>query len=424
MVICTACCKRAHFGPVGGKAVSCKVHANADFVNVVSRSCERTGCNKRPHYGLEGGPARRCVQHMERGWVDVTAKHCDHDTCNKRPNFGPPGEAARRCAEHREQGWVNVVAKTCNHDGCHLLPSYGPEGGLPLRCVEHKEQDWVDVKSKCCEATGCTKQPSYAPEGEVARRCAQHRLQDWVDVKSRRCDHPSTCNRQPNYGPPGGSAHRCAQHVEPGYILLTRPVCKGPLCDNFVNNKAYKGYCFRCFCNVFPDNKPARNHKAKEHHVSGHVRQLLDSHPALQNINELARFDKQVDGGCSRKRPDVMLDCLTHVVIQETDEHQHEGYECTCEDKRMMQLFEDVGRRPLVLVRFNPDAYKAADGSKVSSCFMYHPQLGLPMVPTVRRAAWQQRLHVLSERLIHHVQTIPEREVTLEHLYYDGFHAL
>jgi hypothetical protein len=66
-------------------------------------------------------------------------------------------------------------------------------------------------------------------------------------------------------------------------------------------------------------------------------------------------FDKIVEGGCSRRRPDVRIDMGSHIIIVECDEDQHKGY--SCENKRMMEIFQNCGNRPIVFIRFNPDSY-------------------------------------------------------------------
>ena len=56
------------------------------------------------------------------------------------------------------------------------------------------------------------------------------------------------------------------------------------------------------------------------------------------------------------------MDLLTHVVIVECDENQHKSYIPECENRRKMELFRDVGFRPVVFVRFNPDGYRGGNG--------------------------------------------------------------
>ena len=60
---------------------------------------------------------------------------------------------------------------------------------------------------------------------------------------------------------------------------------------------------------------------------------------------------------CSKRRPDLFLDLGYQILIIEIDENQHLDYDCSCENKRIMELSQDVGHKPIVFIRFNPDEY-------------------------------------------------------------------
>ena len=45
----------------------------------------------------------------------------------------------------------------------------------------------------------------------------------------------------------------------------------------------------------------------------------------------------------------------THILVVEIDENNHSNYSTEDEEKRIIELTEDAGDKPLVLVRFNPD---------------------------------------------------------------------
>ena len=118
-------------------------------------------------------------------------------------------------------------------------------------------------------------------------------------------------------------------------------------------------------------------------------------------------FDKAVDGGCSRKRPDVRIECLTHSVIVECDENQHKHY--SCEDKRVMQLFQDLGNRPLVVIRFNPDEY-----DDKSSCF----KLTKAGYLSLNKKQWNERIGVLKHEIRKYTQNVPTKELTVANLFF------
>ena len=130
-------------------------------------------------------------------------------------------------------------------------------------------------------------------------------------------------------------------------------------------------------------------------------------------------FDKTVSGGCSARKPDTFIDPLTHAVFGEVDEEGHNTKEyCSCENKRMMSLMVDVAYRPIVFVRMNPDAFTDAKGQKHKSCFK-KTKAGKLVVANQKSLDFRIRVYI--ERLRFHLENIPEKEVQVEHLFYDGF---
>jgi len=117
-----------------------------------------------------------------------------------------------------------------------------------------------------------------------------------------------------------------------------------------------------------------------------------------------------------KKRPDVLIDLLTHSIIIEIDEEQHVNY--TCENKRSMQLFEDLGNRPIIFIRFNPDKYIDKNNNKINGCFKYHKKNGVPIIDDMNK--WKERLNTLKNTIDNHLDTIPNKEVTIEHLFYNS----
>ena len=161
----------------------------------------------------------------------------------------------------------------------------------------------------------------------------------------------------------------------------------------------YHPYCFRCYCVANPDTEIPRKYKLKEHHLREELRKEF---PDTKLI-----FDKAVDGGCSKKRPDVRIECLTHTVIIECDENQHKGY--NCETKRTMELFQDLGNRPLVMIRFNPDKYGENGG-----CFK-NTKTG---IVSLNKKEWNKRMIVLKEKIRESCERVPKKEITIESVFF------
>lgn len=99
-------------------------------------------------------------------------------------------------------------------------------------------------------------------------------------------------------------------------------------------------------------------------------------------------------------------------MVVENDEFGHKNTDC--ENKRMMQLFIDCGNRPIVFLRFNPDGYVDADDNKHSSVFYYNSQ----NILVVDEDEFDSRYVVLKERIELYLTEIPDKEVTVEYLYY------
>jgi hypothetical protein len=86
-----------------------------------------------------------------------------------------------------------------------------------------------------------------------------------------------------------------------------------------------------------------------------------------------------------------------------------------------MQIFDDVGRRPTVFIRFNPDHYEDAEGNKVPSPWTVDGRTGSALhVAVENRERWNDRLHTLASAVECAISTRPEREVSFMYLYYDG----
>ena len=162
------------------------------------------------------------------------------------------------------------------------------------------------------------------------------------------------------------------------------------MCYTLVKNK-YNGYCTRCFIHLFPDQPVCRNYKTKE---SATAQFITNNFP-----NFTWNLDKKVEDGCSKKRPDLMCDLGYQVIIVEVDENQHADYDCSCENKRIMQLSQDMGHRPIIFIRFNPDTYINSNGDKITSCWGITPKTGILKIKNNKNDEWDERLTVLKETI-------------------------
>ena len=293
------------------------------------------------------------------------------------------------------------------------FPTYNYEGETrPICCASCKEDTMVDVKNKKCE---CGKAiPTYNYEGETIPICCASCKEDtMVNVKDKK--KKCQCGKaRASYNYEGETtAICCASCQKPGMVDVKHKKCMQ--CNDVrVHSEKYDGYCLRCFIYLFPDKPVVRNYKTKEFAVVEYIKTYF---PNVDWID-----DKIINGGCSKKRPDLLLDLGYQVIIIEIDEDQHNSslYDCSCENKRIMELSQDVGHRPIVFIRFNPDDYETRDSTKITSCWGTDG-LGICVVKKDKKKEWQERLNCLKNTIDYWI--VPENKTnkTIEtiELFYD-----
>jgi hypothetical protein len=132
-------------------------------------------------------------------------------------------------------------------------------------------------------------------------------------------------------------------------------------------------------------------------------------------------LDKRIQDGCSSRRPDILIDVGEYTIIIEIDENQHKTYDCSCENKRLMELFQDTGNRPMTMIRFNPDEYINIQNEKISSCWEYTKEKGLCIIKKSKQQEWQHRLDILTKHIQYISNNRTDKEIDVIHLLYDGW---
>jgi hypothetical protein len=156
-----------------------------------------------------------------------------------------------------------------------------------------------------------------------------------------------------------------------------------------------------------------RNYKTKETSVA----QFVIEHFSNFTWN----IDKKINDGCSKRRPDLMCDLGYQVLIVEVDENQHESYDCSCENKRIMELSQDIGHRHLIFIRFNPDDYHDYSGHNITSCWTTTSKTGIIKIKNDKIDDWNNRLNSLKSQIEYWSNEINKTDKTIEiiQLYYD-----
>ena len=301
----------------------------------------------------------------------------------------------------------------CKREGCKTRPIYNVEGQTKaLYCSLHKTEGMVNVKDKTCIHEGCKTRPIYNVEGETkALYCSLHKTEGMVNVKDKTCIHEG-CKTRPNYNVEGETkALYCYVHKKEGMVDVKHTTCKSEWCSTRVQEK-YDGYCLFCYMHLFPDKPVSRNYKTKEYAVVEYIKTKFPS------LNWIA--DKIINGGCSKRRPDLLLDLLYQIVIIEVDENQHIDYDCSCQNKRIMELSQDLGHRPIIFIRFNPDDYEK-DGINITSCWGQDKK-GICVVKKSKKSEWTQRLNVLENHINYWINPANTTNKTIEtiKLFYDA----
>ena len=397
------CKTRPVFNVDGEKtALYCSTHKKAGMIDVKNKTCLE--CKKQPVFNVDGEKtALYCADHKKEGMVNVISKTCLE--CKKQPVFNVDGEkTALYCSTHKKAGMVNVKDKTCLE--CKKQPVFNVDSEkTALYCADHKKAGMVNVKDKTC--LECKKRPVFNVDGEnTALYCADHKKEGMVNVKDKTC---LECKKIPVFNVAGETKRLyCSTHKKEGMVNVKDKTCKSEWCSTIVQEK-YDGYCLFCYMNKFPDKPVSRNYKTKEYSVVEYIK------TTFPDLNWIA--DKIINGGCSKRRPDLFLDLTDQIVIIEVDENQHIDYDCSCQNKRIMELSQDVDHRPIVFIRFNPDDYKKM-GENITSCWGQDKN-GICVVKKTKRNEWTQRLTTLEEHIKYWIENRTNKTVEIIQLFYD-----
>ncbi len=405
------------------KARFCARHKEDGMIDIKSPTCENAECGSQPAFTTRGSKQPRfCARHKEDGMIDIKHPTCETADCGSRPVFNTRGsKKARFCARHKEEGMIDIKSPICKNAKCDVNPVFNTRGSTKGRfCARHKEEGMIDIKSPMCENAECDVTPVFNKRGSTKGRfCARHKEDGMIDVKSLSCENIE-CDTRARFGFPGKQPHLCTSHRAIGTILQPRKRCLEGNCSEL----AVYGMRVHEHCEAHKVNGEVNilERKCKSCGLLG----ILDRNdncetcdPATFKRIALAKqnmvrdyliaegfvfetVDRIIDGGvCGKERPDFYIDCGTHILIIEVDEHQHSGRACECEQTRMVNISQSNGMRTIFL-RWNPDPYKPS-------------RKGVPMMATSRR------LVVLKEWVRHHLKTPPSEFLSVMYLFFDGY---
>ena len=308
------------------------------------------------------------------------------------------------------------MVKTCIFENCKIRPTYNYENKKQaIYCSQHKLENMIDVKNKTCIFENCKIQPTYNYENKKqAIYCSQHKLENMINVLHKTCIFEN-CKIQPIYNYENKKqAVYCSQHKLENMIDVKHKTCKTYLCQLRIQDK-YEGYCLYCYIHMFPDKPKTINYKTKECNVVDYIK---------NNFKEIEwKWNKTIQYGCSNKRPDLLLDLGFQVIIIEIDENQHNNnsYDCSCENKRLMELSQDVCFRPIIFIRFNPDKYINKNGEIIKSCWKINKKGFCIIADKKKDIEWKERLNTLKDEVEYWIKPENKTSKTIEiiQLFYD-----
>lgn len=330
------------------KGLYCREHKTEGMINVVDKRCIELGCLIQPIFNyITENKGLYCCKHKRDEMVDVININCQASNCLIRASYNFPNEIKNLfCSEHKKDGMIILHSSRKCHDlNCDITASFNYLNETKgLYCNEHKKDKMIDVVHKHCEEPGCSTTAWYGNLGHSPTRCAKHKILGMIKHPNKKC-YINGCNLNAVYGDNFNKvAIRCNVHKEVTDINYIERPCKSCGLEFTLNQNELCPYC--------EPESIQRVTKIKE----TEIKFLLDS-----NNIKYESYDKTIPGGCSRRRPDFLLDCKTHYICLEVDEHQHKAESYSCECVRIFDIVNSLGM-PVIFLRYNPDNFRHLNG--------------------------------------------------------------
>ena len=338
----------------------------------------------------------------------IDVKHPKCIKCKlKRPSFNNPNEnKALYCSNCKTDDMIDVINPKCIK--CKLKrPSFNnPNENKALYCSNCKTDDMIDViNPKCIKCK--LKLPSFNnPNENKALYCGNCKTDDMIDAKHPKC---IKCKlKRPSFNNPNENKALYCGDCKTDYMIdVKHPKCISSWCST--RRYKYKDYCLFCYIHLYPNENICKNYKTKEKAVCDYIK---INFPQFDIIN-----DKKIKGGCSNRRPDIYIELDNQIIIIEIDENQHNNYDCSCENKRLMEISRDVNYKSIIFIRFNPDDY-IINNDKITSCWSINKN-GLLTIKKSKIIEWDNRLNNLKECIQYWLFNNTNKIIEIIHLFYD-----
>lgn len=198
----------------------------------------------------------------------------------------------------------------------------------------------IDVKHKICKINECIVIVRYGFLGSPPTHCTSHKQKGMITSSTKLCN---SCKQLGTHESNG--TRFCEDHAPADSENLGLAICTECGLEDILTN----GKCNTCDPMI---------QKIRQHAKENHIKDVLKAN-GIPFIH-----DKILEGtSCGRERPDFQIECGSHFVYVEVDEHQHSSYACECEQTRMINLVEVRGM-PVRFIRYNPDYYEPIKGQR------------------------------------------------------------
>jgi hypothetical protein len=266
----------------------------------------------------------------------------------------------------------------------------------------------IDIvnKNKICIIKNCTIRAGYNYENEKKGiYCRNHKLANMIDILHNKCKF-TNCNIRPIYNYENEKKGiYCNKHKLENMIDVVNKNLLCKMCKMIRSEKRLEFLCSLCFYYTYPNHEKTHNHKTKENQIISDLN---------KEFNNIIIQDKIISGGCSKRRPDGLIQLNDYNIIIEIDEYQHKDY--SCENKRIMEIFKDLGNSPLTIIRFNPDAY-IIDNKKTKSPFGITKSDG--KLKIINKKEYNIRINELIRVINNNINEISKKDINIIQLYYD-----
>lgn len=212
---------------------------------------------------------------------------------------------------HKLPGMINIVSKICGHEGCTIQPSYHKLYSPTYNhCVSHSTLNEYDCRKgiPLCKSLNC------------------QNIAHFIDGQDN------------NYYPV-----RCETHKLVSDIRLSEKECQN--CEEILYFPDNREHCMQC-----------GNYRER---ILYHFKEfIIRSFFITNGVNFI--YDKRIDGGKYKFRPDFSISCKFGHIIVEIDEFQHKrGYSQNLEINRMSSIFSDLRQSnpicEVLFIRYNHD---------------------------------------------------------------------